>query len=391
MLNADIFAQKIETLHWNLAELYRTAGDRNQPQTELLPGFFTQLGIASEALQLAARQLQLQNEKLASIQKQLEAERQRYQQLFESSPDGYLLTDLEATILEANASAAALLKTPEKSLKGLHLQAFILYQERQLFAAQLPPLQAAKKVWRQWRLQQQTGDILEVAIMVAPLNNSAGQPTALLWLLRDVSQPSHPQISPPTNSANLYDNRSTVVYSKNEIIPLNPQGIYIVIQGLVKLTTLSENGEDVLVGFASPKMPFGSGLTALQIYQATAMSNVVQLISLSWAEISESPQLAQAILPQINQRLQQTELLLGMFGQRRVKERLCHLLLLLKQQIGEPVSNGTCLNVRLTHEDLAQACCTTRVTITRILNQLQQEGQITFDYKHHLVLKNDSF
>lgn len=390
-LNADIFAQKIRTLQSNLAELYRTAGDQNQPQPELLPGVFTQLGIASEALQLAARELQLQKEKLVLIQKQLETERQRYQQLFEYSPEGYLITDLEASILEANSKAAQLLNTSPHNLKGINLESFIPYQKRHLFAAKLHRLQAAKGVWGQWSLEQKSGHIFEVTITVAPLYNSVGQLTSLLWLLRDVSQPNPPQISPANYFSHLYENRSIFVYSKNEIIPLHPQAIYIIVQGVVKLSTISENGEDVLVGFASPKMPFGSELTSLSIYQATALSNVVQLISLSWPEITESPQLSQAILPLINQRLQQTELLLGMFGQRRVKERLCQFLLLLKQQIGEPVANGTCLSVRLTHEDLAQACCTTRVTITRILNQLEQEHLISFDSKHHIILNTDSF
>jgi CRP-like cAMP-binding protein len=63
-------------------------------------------------------------------------------------------------------------------------------------------------------------------------------------------------------------------------------------------------------------------------------------------------------------------------------------LLWLKQEFGQEVAQGTRLSVRLTHQDLADACCTTRVTITRELRNLQQQGKITFDSKHHIVFSS---
>jgi CRP-like cAMP-binding protein len=43
---------------------------------------------------------------------------------------------------------------------------------------------------------------------------------------------------------------------------------------------------------------------------------------------------------------------------------------------------------RFTHEDIASACCTTRVTITRLMGILEQIGLISFDSKNHIILKN---
>ncbi|WP_446344913.1 hypothetical protein [Coleofasciculus chthonoplastes] len=37
---------------------------------------------------------------------------------------------------------------------------------------------------------------------------------------------------------------------------------------------------------------------------------------------------------------------------------------------------------------MANACCTTRVTITRLFSQLQQQGKITFDAQRHLVWRD---
>jgi CRP-like cAMP-binding protein len=42
--------------------------------------------------------------------------------------------------------------------------------------------------------------------------------------------------------------------------------------------------------------------------------------------------------------------------------------------------------VRLTHQMLANAIGTTRVTITRLLGDLQSQGRISFDSDRHLVI-----
>ncbi|HEY9807157.1 MAG TPA: Crp/Fnr family transcriptional regulator [Candidatus Obscuribacterales bacterium] len=154
----------------------------------------------------------------------------------------------------------------------------------------------------------------------------------------------------------------------------------------MKLTTFSHNGQEVLIGLAGASAPFGSGLTALPLYQATALADT-QLWCIPSNDFAASPKLKQRLLPQISQRLKQTELLLAVYGQVRVADRLHSLLQLLKQEIGQPVDNGTRLSVRLTHEDLATACCTTRVTITRLLNQLQQQKKLSIDSQHHLIVK----
>jgi CRP-like cAMP-binding protein len=78
-------------------------------------------------------------------------------------------------------------------------------------------------------------------------------------------------------------------------------------------------------------------------------------------------------------RLRQMEAILAIAGQRRVDDRLYQLLLLLQQEFGQPVVEGTRLNIRLTHQDIANAICTTRVTVTRMLGKLQQQGLIGRD------------
>jgi cAMP-binding proteins - catabolite gene activator and regulatory subunit of cAMP-dependent protein kinases len=51
------------------------------------------------------------------------------------------------------------------------------------------------------------------------------------------------------------------------------------------------------------------------------------------------------------------------------------------------VPDGTRLNVRLTHQDIAAAIGTTRVTVTRLLGKLKHQGCLSRDKSHHLILK----
>jgi PAS domain-containing protein len=102
-MNVNIFSQQIEEIHLRLADLYEGAiALEPLRQTDLLPTAFKELGIASEELQVAVETLRQQNEELAGVHQELEAERQRYQELFEFAPQAYLITDVEGTIREAN-------------------------------------------------------------------------------------------------------------------------------------------------------------------------------------------------------------------------------------------------------------------------------------------------
>ncbi|NET53805.1 MAG: Crp/Fnr family transcriptional regulator, partial [Merismopedia sp. SIO2A8] len=143
-------------------------------------------------------------------------------------------------------------------------------------------------------------------------------------------------------------------YAKGEEIPLVPQGVWQVNQGIVQLTTLCQNGEEVWLGWAETSAFFGCCFSLLRSYQAKALSDV-RLTWFSQAEIEASPHLSQLVLPQMVRRLRQAEAMLAISGMRRVEDRLQQLLLLMKGEVGQPVAEGTRISMRLTHQNLANA------------------------------------
>ncbi len=183
----------------------------------------------------------------------------------------------------------------------------------------------------------------------------------------------------------LYSGRNLQSYKSGQPIRMLQEEILVVCRGVVQIGTLYDSGDEALLGLASPSMPFGLPLSFIRPYQAAALTDV-DLMRLSMAEVEQSPELTQSLFRQLTRRLQQTEAILAMVGYRRVEDRLRHLLLLLKEEIGLPVASGTRLSVRLTHQQLANTIGTTRVTVTRLLSQLQEEGWLVVDGTRHIVL-----
>lgn len=393
-MNVDSFAQQIQFMQGRLHNLYQGASASAQLQPDLLPLAFKELGIVSEELQVAVEELQQQNLELAFVQTALETERQRYQELFEFAPYGYLMTDTAGKIQEANHAAANLLNVLPRFLVGKPLLLFVPEDERQNFHLQLSQLQALEQV-KDWQilLCPRDGQPFQASLTGTIVRDRTDKIIGLRLCIHNVSDAKGVERS--GSRANIeqqsdeYDEPSGEwqkhIYLKGETISVKPQVIWQVTKGIVKLSTITEVGEEVLVGLVRPSMAFGAELTNLNTYQATALSDV-ELLSFSLKDIASYPQIAQKILPQINERLRQTESLLAISGQRHAKDRLYNLLLLLKQEVGQPVERGTRLSVRLTHQDLAAACSTTRVTITRMLGKLQDQGKITIDARNHIVI-----
>jgi CRP-like cAMP-binding protein len=183
----------------------------------------------------------------------------------------------------------------------------------------------------------------------------------------------------------LYRERSLEPYTTGQVIALQPDEWVIICRGVAQLSTFYANGNEAVIGFAGPSMPVGSPLTALDPYQAMAMTDV-DVLRLSSQEVEASEVLSQGLLRHTIRRLRQTEALLALSGRRRVEDRLQHLLGLLAMEIGTATPQGIRLNVRLTHQNLANAIGTTRVTITRLINRFRDQGWVSFDQHRHLMI-----
>lgn len=274
-MNIEKFIQRTETLHKRLTDLYETASVLPWISSDLLPQAFKELYNTSKVVQLAAEELYEENEELIQTRNRLEIERQHYQELFEFAPDAYLVTNTEGIIKEANFTAAKLLNVSKQLLVGKPMINFVPLEERQHLRSELIQLSQSDRGRELLiRLQQRHGKFFDAALTVGVVRNSQGQATSLRWLVRNTTERKREELAVIKNDSDLFYDRPVQKYSKGETISLNPLVIFYVCQGLVKLNTYCETGEEILIGLATAGMVFGSSLTSLNIYQATALSDV---------------------------------------------------------------------------------------------------------------------
>lgn len=339
-------------------------------------------GTTFEELQVACEEMSQQNEQLTSTQEQLMIARLQHQELFEFSQVPCIITRPDGIIRQANRAAAQLCNRSQEYLASKPLSNYLTLACRRDF---------------RWLLQQVTEHPLEQALKLQPfglvpidvlltassMTDFAERP-GIRWLIRPIhSEATHP--APDSDSESFQPLHPSFTYTRGDVISVNPPTVWQVQAGLVKLTTTCADGNEILVGLVGPPRPFGGPSAVLPGYRATVLSDQAQLVNLSFID-PENDLLAASLRPLLDLRLQQTEQLLWVMGQRRVEDRAYQLLQVLKQEFGEPVPQGTRLTVRLTHQEMADACGTTRVTMTRVLNQMIREGKLVVDDERHIII-----
>jgi PAS domain S-box-containing protein len=163
-----------------------------KPETSLLAEAIEEVSICLEELQVSIDELQRQNEELFATRIELETERQRYRDLFDFAPDGYLVTDLYGVIQESNRAMATLLNLSQEFLVGKPLSVFVSKSEPKLglrnFQSLLRKLQQCQEIrGQEIFLQPRQNPAFCAELNVVTILNPAGEAVGLRWLIRDIS------------------------------------------------------------------------------------------------------------------------------------------------------------------------------------------------------------
>ncbi|OKH55217.1 transcriptional regulator [Calothrix sp. HK-06] len=383
------FVYRTERMYQRWSDLLHGSVSLSPSKAEVLPQALMELGSASQTLQLATEELCQQNQELAEARNLLETERQRYKDLFDFAPDAYLVTDLDGKIQEANRACSEVFGISQQNLMGKLIVNFVTLDDRHKLRCQIAKLSKMEKIGEIIIFcKKREGGFFNAALTATSICNRQGIVTGLRWLIRDITEQQRIESTQQSCDLDLSKNRPLHKYCKREVVPLGNDIIWYVKSGIVKLSSLCEAGTEILLGLVREGMVFGASLTTQQIYQVTAISDV-ELVPVMQTEITASPALSHVILPKIKQRLQQTEYFLAIAGRLKVEDRFWNLLQYLKQDFGQHTPIGTRINIRFTHEELAGACCTTRVTITRLVQYFQQRKLISLDNRRHIIIHDD--
>jgi len=181
---------------------------------------------------------------------------------------------------------------------------------------------------------------------------------------------------------------------KTIFFPGDPaERVYFLLRGAVKLSRVYESGEEITVALLRENSVFGvlsliTGQRSDRFYHSVAFTPV-ELMSapIEQAEQAfvENPDLARLMLQGLSSRILQTEMMIETLAHRDMGSRLVSFLLILCRDFGEPIPEGIRIDLKLSHQAIAEAIGSTRVTVTRLLGELREKDMISIHKKRITV------
>lgn len=170
-------------------------------------------------------------------------------------------------------------------------------------------------------------------------------------------------------------------FKPRSFLPVLQNSLWKIETGVVRIVTWHEDGTLVTMSVWGSGDIIGKALSMVDPYQIECLTKVeVTLLPLDGLY-----QLTEVLLAHI----QQAEELMIIRSYKTVETMLIKLLGWLAKKFGREVETGHLIDLRLTHQDIADLLNSTRVTITRVLTQLEEQGLIQRLPLHRIVLKEE--
>lgn len=185
---------------------------------------------------------------------------------------------------------------------------------------------------------------------------------------------------------NMYHASHIVNIPSGEKVSLSKSYIWLVVRGVIKIQTLTLDGEISILGLVSSDNVFGETLSTSNPYEAYAMGNC-DLLPISLIEIEQNPTLSISIFNALRKTYQQTEMLLSIKSIRRMEDRIKSLFIFLAERYGRESKDGILMDIRLTHQEIANILSTTRVTVTRIMSGLKESKWLALKGSKYVLNK----
>lgn len=167
------------------------------------------------------------------------------------------------------------------------------------------------------------------------------------------------------------------VFSRRDLIPPRQDVLWRIERGAVRTMTWSEQGIMITLGYWGTGDIVGHPLSRVNPYQIECLTSVEMSILPSdlWYQALDSMLF----------HIQQAEELLSIIHRKPVSLRLWQFLIWLAQKFGRDVAQGRLIDLGVTHQEMAEVINTTRVSVTRMLRQFEEDGML-LRHQRRLVL-----
>lgn len=186
---------------------------------------------------------------------------------------------------------------------------------------------------------------------------------------------------------------TTLVLRKRQLLPYRGtarQAVYFVKKGRLKLVHTTPDGHEVIIDILGPSTLFGELERGEETGEVTAEALEETLLCMMRRDnfdrlVAAVPTLGTRVTKLRGLRLRKIQNRLVDMLYAPVEARLATTLLGLMAEFGVVRTDGTLLDLRLTHSDFAALIASTRETVSVALNNLARRGVIAFQDRRMLV------
>jgi CRP/FNR family transcriptional regulator, cyclic AMP receptor protein len=172
--------------------------------------------------------------------------------------------------------------------------------------------------------------------------------------------------------------RDQAVFAVNE----NPDGLYVVAVGRVKVCLSSSEGKELILATLGPGQFFGEmSLLDDEPRSATVVAQlpttVYRIRRDDFHRLLEThPSIARKLLRELSLRLRRANAQMESLATLDVVGRMARYFIEIAKQHGQILGNGWVAVRRPTHQDIASSIGTSRETVTRLMADLEQRGLV---------------
>lgn len=173
-----------------------------------------------------------------------------------------------------------------------------------------------------------------------------------------------------------------------------PEYLYLLVDGKVKVTKQSESGKETILGIIGPGESIGEiAIFDGRVYpfsaQAMEPSTVMKMPRGEFIQfLISNPNACIEVIIELSRRLREAQGVIKGMAADRVEHRIIELLLKLSEKVGRHEEAGLRIGIILTRQDIADMVGSTVETTIRILSRLTKKGLLETRGKS-IILKNE--
>lgn len=172
--------------------------------------------------------------------------------------------------------------------------------------------------------------------------------------------------------------REATVFAQGE----EAHAFFVLIEGRLRVTRLTPDGQQVVVRFVTPGDLFGiAPAVGRTTYPGTA-SAIVESLAAAWPTaawqrlLALDPAFAANALRTVGGRLQDAQARVVELATEPVEQRIAHALLRLADRSGRAGADGVEIDFPLSRQDVAEMTGSTLHTVSRILSAWERDGVV---------------